>query len=42
MVIMNDLEWSMLLDYVIYSNISEKIMQQIQKEALTYALWGLR
>ncbi len=35
MVIMNDLEWSMLSYYVIYLNISEKIMQQTEKGALT-------
>ncbi len=34
MVIINDLELWMLSDYVIYYKISEKVMQQTEKEAV--------
>ncbi len=34
MVIIDDLEWSMVSHYVIYLKISEKIMQKTDKEGL--------
>ncbi len=37
MMIMNDLEWSMLSYYVIYLNISEKSCSKQKKEALSWS-----
>ncbi len=36
MVIMNDVEWSMLSYYVIYYEKLKKVMQRTEKEALVY------
>ncbi len=39
MEIMNDLEWSMLVYYVIYLKISEKSCNKTEKEALACKFW---
>ncbi len=36
MVMMNDLEWPMFSYYVIYYEKFKNVMQQTEKEALTY------
>ncbi len=42
MVIMNDLEWSMLSYYVISYEKFRKVMQQTEKVALTELVYGIR